>query len=164
MIFPALPWRLIGIAAIGFLILALGVALKMERTQNAKLKAQITACVEARKADRATYEKAQAQAALQNKQQVDRIKGDQERVNDETKAKYERDLARLRAGGLRPEYAAPASPSQGSGTGPVPDATGGADAETVPVPRTVILQAAEGELRCNALIDWINSQVAVSRD
>jgi hypothetical protein len=144
LIFPALPWRLIGIAAIGFLILALGVALKMERTQNAKLKAQIAACVEARKADRATYERAQVEAALANKRQVEKIEQQQQDITNEVSsdlhARLERLRRELRAQGSAPD-GAPGSP----GAGPIPEAPGGADGQAVCLAPDKFLRAAENE-------------------
>jgi hypothetical protein len=114
-------------------------------------------------ADRREYEQAQADAQAKNRADVERIKSEQEKISADQKSKYERDLARLRAGGLRPEFAAPPGSPGKPGTGPDAVATCRADEQNVCVPRTVLVQAGEIELARNALIDWINEQLKVAR-
>jgi hypothetical protein len=120
-------------------------------------------CREARAKDRQTYEDAQKAAAAKNRAEVHRITTEQQRKTDAAKSQYERDLARLRAGGVRPEYTAPPGSPGKPGTGPNAEATCRADAENVCVPRSVIVQAAEIELGRNALIDWVEQQLKIAR-
>lgn len=96
-----------------------------------------------------------------NKEQVRRIEADQEKVNAKISSDYQRDLARLRAEFVRSK-AAQGNPA-GPKASPVPVPAGGADAENVCVPRSLILQAQELELGRNALIDWVNEQLKVAR-
>jgi hypothetical protein len=120
-------------------------------------------CREGRKQDRATYEQAQRDAKAKNDADVARIQAEQEKVNAEAKSRYNRDLRRLRNGGLRKDLAAPkgsAGCSEASANG---KATAGADAEKLCVSRSDVVRVAEAELRLNALIDWVNEQLGVKR-
>src|SRR5207342_1811863 len=64
-------------------------------------------CRQGRIDDRKAYEDAQRKAHEANEAEVKRIENEQESINAEAKSRYERDLARLRAGGLRKDLAAP---------------------------------------------------------
>lgn len=156
-------WKL---AAFGILLALLAIqSVRLGHRANQLERAQINLneCREGRKQDRAAYEQAQKDAKAKNEAEVARIEADQEKVNAEAKSRYERDLARLRAGGLRKDLAAPKGNPGGPQAGSVPEAPGGADAEKLCVPRSDIMRAAEGELRLNNLIDWVNDQLGVRR-
>lgn len=160
----ALPWGMIGIAALGMFVAGLMLALKLERTQNGKLKAQIEKCSEARRADRATYERAQAEAALKNKAQVQRIEKKQQEITDEVSSDLTARLERLRRE-LRDKRPSAAGGSPGrAGAGSVPAAPGGVDeAAGLCLAPGELLSAAESEERHDRLIDWIEKQLAVPR-
>jgi hypothetical protein len=53
----ALPWRLIGYASLGLVIVSLFVALKLERAHSAKLSAQLHAITSAQKQQKRTTER-----------------------------------------------------------------------------------------------------------
>jgi len=155
-------WKL---AALGLLALALAVQtvrLGHERNLLDKARFNLNECHAGRIADRQAYEDAQRKARELNDAEVKRIEADQEKVNAESKSRYERDLARLRAGGLRKDLAAPRS-TGGPATGSVPQATCRDDEANVCVDRRKLLQAAENELTANALRDWIDDQLGVKR-
>jgi hypothetical protein len=122
-------------------------------------------CAEARKADRATYEAAQAEAARKNAEQVQKIEQKQQEKTDAAKRAYDADLARLRAGGVRQQGtpAAKGAPGQPGASG-VPSAPGGADgAPQVCVSAPDALSSAETELRLWHLQQWIAEQLQVER-
>jgi hypothetical protein len=120
-------------------------------------------CREGRKQDRATYEQAQRDAKAKNDADVARIQAEQEKVNAEAKSRYNRDLRRLRNGGLRKDLAAPKGIAGQGGAPGVPQAACRDDAENLCVSRSLVMRAAEIELGRNALIDWINEQMKVGR-
>jgi hypothetical protein len=126
-------------------------------------KAELQSERDARVADRRKYREAQGEAQAKNRAQLERIKSEQEKISADQQSKYERDLARLRAGGVRKEFAAPPGSPGRPGTGPNAVSTCRADEQNVCVPRSVIVRAAEIELGRNALIDWINLQLGVKR-
>jgi hypothetical protein len=152
-------------AGIGALIaLAVLFALyKGERRHSAKLQTQLTASIDGRKQDRASYVSAQAAAAALNKAQVATIEAQQEKVSAEQKSSYQRDLARLRASGVRQDLAAPVRVASGAKAGSVPAPACVSSREDVCVARARVLQGAESELAKNALIDWVNAQAGVTR-
>jgi hypothetical protein len=120
-------------------------------------------CRQGRLDDREAYAQAQRDARAKNDSDVQRIVEQQERVNDEAKSRYQRDLDRLRNGGLRKDLAAPKGSAGCAETSANGKAAAGADGENVCVPRTLLVRAAEIELGRNALIDWINEQLGVKR-
>ena len=156
-------WKLI---ALGLLIAALAVQTLRIDSLKGKLESartELKAEKAGRIADRKSYEAAQRQAQEMNKAQVQQIERQQEQVTDELRTKYQRDLERLRNGGLRPEYTAPPGSPAKPGTPGVPETACRADAENVCVPRSVLVRAGEIELSRNALIAWINAQLGVKR-
>lgn len=115
-------------------------------------------------ADRKAYEDAQKKAAELNKAQVNRIVSEQEKINAEAKSRYQRDLERLRAGGLRKDIAAPQGSSGCSNPGAVPQAAAGVDGPAAMcVLREDLLRGAEVELRLLHLQEWIREQLQVER-
>src|SRR4249919_2712026 len=148
------------------LLMALGiqtVRLGHRSNQLESAKFNLNECREGRKQDRAAYEQAQRDAAAKNEAGVKRIETEQEQINADAKSRYERDLARLRAGGLRKDLAAPKGSAGCAETGADGKAAAGSDAEKLCVSRSDVMHAAEAELRLNALIDWINEQLGVKR-
>lgn len=125
--------------------------------------ANLNECRTGRIEDRKAYEDAQRQASDQNKAEVARIKAEQESINEKARSDYQRDLARLRAGGLRKDIAAPQGSAGCAGTSSNGEAAAGADGENVCVSRSLLVRAAEIELGRNALIDWITEQLKVVR-
>ena len=158
--FKMLPWRLIGIAAAAMAFVLMFATLRLEQAQNVKLRAQIEKCADARQADRASYERAQADAKAKNIAEVKAIEARQEQINAETKSKYASDLARVRAGGVRQDLAAPSSPAGRPGASGAPQAACRSDDANVCISRANLMRAAEIELSRNALIDWVNKQLA----
>jgi hypothetical protein len=157
----SMPWKLIGLGALALFIGSLMLALKIERTQNDKLKAQITACAEGRQADRTAYEAAQKAAAEKNKATVARIESEQERINDEVESNLTARLERLRR-----ELRAQAAPGSAGGTptgpdGKTPGVVDGAP-RMCPSPEE-LLRGAENEERHDQLITWIEKQLGVKR-
>lgn len=163
----ALPWKLIGAGAIALAFLFLYASLKDARSDRDRYKAQAQSLRDLRETDRRNFEAAAKEAARLNREQVARIKADQDRVTQETSREYQADLARLRRDfALRLSGAAkanPGSPGQGR-TGTVPGAASGTDGEArlCYAPEDV-LRAAENELRHEALIEWIEAQRKVER-
>jgi hypothetical protein len=159
----ALPWKLIGWAALGLIVASLFVALKIERAQNGKLKTQVTACAAARQADRSAYESAQRVAAANNKAKVAQIEKRQEAVNNEItsdlNARLERLRSELRAKSSAPQGAPdqPGSPSNGG-------SAKGADGQAgVCYSSGDVLRAAENEERHDQLINWVEKQLQIPR-
>lgn len=161
--FKALPWKLIGLCALGLFIASLIAALMIERRQSDKLKAQVEACAEARKADRETYARGQAEAALKNKEQVHRIKSAQEKINAEVSSDLHSRLERLRRE-LQQKAAAAGGAAKGPGASANGKPTGGTDeAAMVCFAPGELLRAAENEERHDQLISWLEKQLAVPR-
>jgi hypothetical protein len=156
-------WKLIGL---GLLLMALGI--QTARLSHAKgnleqAKINLNECREGRKQDRAAYEQAQRDAAAKNEAEVKRIETEQEQINAEAKSRYERDLARLRAGGLRKDLAAPPRDPRGPKAGSDGAPACRDDEQNLCVSRARVMQAGEIELKANSLIDWINEQLGVNR-
>jgi small-conductance mechanosensitive channel len=157
----ALPWKLIGLAALGMFIGGLFLALKMEQSQNAKLKAQLHECTSLRAQDRTNYIAAQKAAEAENKAQVQSIESQYQRNNDEAVANLNARLERLRRelsqGGTAAPQSHPVKPGlpQAGDPTPAPGATG------VCYPPEVILRAAENEERFDELITLIQKQMNV---
>jgi hypothetical protein len=132
--------------------------------QLERAKINLNECREGRKADREAYERAQRQAQELNDAEVSRIVTEQDKINAETKSRYDRDLDRLRAGGLRKDLAAPpgsAGCSQASTDG---KAAAGVDGPAaVCVLTEDLLRGAEVELRLLHLQNWIKEQLQVER-
>lgn len=139
-----------------FLTLILGIALHMERVHGRKLERRNTELVELRKADRASYEAAQAQAQANNQAQVHKIEAQHEAVTDRIRTDYRRDLDRLRAQSGVPQGSAGGAKAPG-----VPQAPGGAHADGVPPAPCDHLCASEIELRLLYLQNWIADQLKV---
>lgn len=156
-------WKLaVGIGAL--IALAMLLALyRGEKRHSAKVEAQLVASVEARKADRVIYQTAQVAAQAKNEAQVARIETDQEKASAELKNDFDRDLARLRAGGVRQDLAAVGRATRSAQASGISAPACQPDGENMLVSRALIMQAAEIELGRNALIDWINRQIDVTR-
>lgn len=156
-------WKL---AAFGILLALLAVqSVRLGHRSNQLEKSQfaLNEYREMRKQDRAAYEQAQRDAKAKNDAGVARIETEQEKVNADAKIRYERDLARLRAGGLRKDLAATSRNPGKPKAGPAPEAACRDDAENLCVSRARVMQAGEIELKANGLIDWINEQLGVKR-
>lgn len=130
-------------------------------------KTELGKCITGRKEDRLAYRQAQLDAKAKNLAEVERIESAQEKITDDIQARYSRDLARLRSERLRAQGAAPKSAAGSAQAGGISNTAPRADAENLPVPRSELLQcegdAAEIELKGNALIDWIERQLGVKR-
>src|SRR6185369_14826758 len=113
----ALPWKLIGLAALGLFIGGLFLALKMEQSQNAKLKAQLHECSSLRAQDRTNYIAAQKAADDLAKQNVQRVTIEQQRISHEVSSDYARQLADLRARFDRLRAHSGTAPGQPQGPG-----------------------------------------------
>lgn len=162
LILKALPWKLIGWAAIAFAFIACLAALRMEQAQNDKLKAQLHECTTLRQSDRDSYAKAQADAAKTNREQVAKVEQQQKEITHEIATDYARQLADLR-NRLRSQ-AAPAAPGATGTTGSsaIRDPAAGADGQAgVPLPPAELLRAAENELQLDQLISWVERQTKV---
>jgi hypothetical protein len=162
--FRAFPWKTIGFAALGLMLASALIALKIERSTSAKLSAQIEKCVEARKADRSAYEKAQAQAKADNLIQVRKIETEQKAKSDAIQSRWDADRARLaelmRVKGTT-TVKGPAGPA---GSPAVPGTSGGSDgAGAVCIPEGDALSAAENELKLFYLQEWLREQLKVAR-
>jgi hypothetical protein len=156
-------WKLIGLGLLLMLLAVQSVRLGHAKNETERAKINLNECRQGRIDDRKAYDGAQRKAHEANEAEVKRISDEQEQINADAKSRYERDLSRLRAGGLRKDLAAPSRDSGSSKAGTVPETAPGADAEKLCVPRSEIMRAAEGELRLNSLIDWINEQLRVER-
>jgi hypothetical protein len=156
-------WKLIGLGLLCLLLAVQTVRLGHRSNQLERAKINLNECREGRKADREAYAQAQRDAKAKNEAEVSRIEKEQEQISAEAKSRYQRDLDRLRNGGLRQDLAAPKG-SAGCATASADGkAASGVDGENVCVPRSLLVQAAEIELGRNALIDWINNQLKVAR-
>jgi hypothetical protein len=133
------------------------ISIRADHREIAKLKSQISKCAQARKADQDAYRKAQSDAAVKNKAQVEHVKAEQEKINEDVATKYERDLARLRAGNVR-NGPAPSGPTSHPGPPDAGKAPSGIGGQVVSLPGPELLRAQEIELQLNALIDWVNGQ------
>ena len=156
-------WKPIGIGLLVMLLAVQSVRLGNRTNQLEREKINLNECREGRKQDRAAYEQAQRDAKAKNEAEVARIEAEQEKINADAKSRYERDLSRLRAGGLRKDLAAPKGAAGCAEASAVPDPAKGTDAEVLCVSRSDVMRAAESELRLNGLIDWINEQLGVKR-
>lgn len=111
----------------------------------------------ARKADRSAYERAQLEAAAKNRADVAAKEAQSQRISDNAKTAYARDLAELRR--LRANSAAPARPSGSAHPPQGRPAPGGADADGLQLPPDEHLQASEIELRLMHLQNWVIEQL-----
>lgn len=133
------------------IVLALAVAVQTVRLNHTRDNLEREKA--ARVADRIAYKAAQDKAREQMKAENRRIEAEQEAKTNEIKSRYERDLARLRAGGLRKDLKSPARPDRA----PQDNATACRDdAQNMCIDRRRVLQAAETELSHHALIDYVN--------
>lgn len=127
-------------------------------------QAQLTHEIAARKADRDAYAKAQADAAAQNKAQVQHVEQQYQRNSDNERQAYLDDLAKLRAGRVRPQ--APAAPSSAGAANPSADdaAAPRIDDAGVCVPATsdVCEAGAEIELRLMHLQNLFEQQTTIN--
>lgn len=127
-------------------------------------RANLNECRQGRIDDRKAYEQAQRDAQVKNDADVSRIVGEQEKVNAEAKSRYERDLARLRSGGVRKDLAAPPGSAGCAEAGADGKAAAGVDGtDQLCVSRSLILRGAEIELQLMHLQDWINDQLQIQR-
>ncbi len=156
-------WKLIGVGLLVVLLALQSFRVNSERKVKVKAQEAQVASEQARAEDRANYRNAQVAAAKMNDAQVATIEAKQEKISAEQKSNFDRDLARLRAGGVRQDLAAVSRPAGRAKAGSVPAPTCQSDDANVCVDRKVIVQAAEIELGRNALIDWINRQIEVPR-
>lgn len=118
-----------------------------EQVTNAR--AATAKCQSDRQADRQAYVTAQVQAQAANKAQVQKVEQQYQRNSDNERQAYLDDLAKLRAGRVRPQASAPSGAPGSAGT-PAPDAgTPRIDDAGVCVPATsdVCEAGAEIELR-----------------
>lgn len=161
----AMPWKLIGFAALGLFVVGLMLALNIERVQNGKLKAQIEQCTEARAADRRSYEGAQKLAAAQNQADVARIEKDQDHVTQEVERNLNARLAELRRQLVHSGQAAAIGGPRGqSPTGADGKSGAGiAEAAGLCLATSELLSAAESEERHDRLIDWVEQQLRIQR-
>jgi hypothetical protein len=136
--------------------------LRHAHAEAAKWEKQFHSEHAGRLADRASYVKAQADAAAQNKAQVQRVEQQQQKVTDNVEAQYRADLARLHAEQLRQQPNAASPGVAGRPGSPAPGtASSGPDGQAVPLPGPDLLRAQETELQLNALIDWELQQEAI---
>jgi hypothetical protein len=159
----ALNWRMLGLCAAAFAILALFAHDRIQVAKVGKLKAQVEQCASDRRADRRAYEDAQAAAALKNKAEVARIEKEQGNVTNEVSRNLNLRLERLRR-----ELQQKAPAAGGSSRGPAAGADGkpraGADEEAgLCLAPDELLRAAESEERHDRLIDWIEQQLKIQR-
>lgn len=152
----ALPWRLIGLSALAFAVLALFAHDRITLAQNGKLKAQLERSESARRADRSAYESAQRIASAENKRLVAEENKLRAQISDSSRTSYLADRERLRLQ-ARTAQGAP----RVSGASGVPQAAGGADGEELRLSGPQLLRAQELELQLNALIDWVAGQSKV---
>jgi hypothetical protein len=141
--------------ALALLCLVQFVTIRGEKRHSAKLAALVK-CEAARKADRTAYERAQTDAAAKNKAEVAAKEAQSQRISDNAKTAYARDLAELRR--LR-SNSTPARPSGHSGSSKDCPATGGADADGLRLSADEHLQASEIELRLMYLQNWVIDQL-----
>lgn len=157
-----LPWKLIGLAALGLALVSALAALKMERLHSAKLSAQIAACSEARKADRAAYEAAQAKAAQQNLEHVSRKENQQKVANNEATRNLNAHLEQLRR-----ELRSNAAPQGHPGSPKVPqagDPPGTPDSPGVYLTPEEHLRAAEDETRHAELVALVEQLIRITNE
>ena len=159
----AIPWKLVGFAALGLALALMFAALKAERSHSAKLQAQIEKCAEARKADRAAYESAQAKAKADNLIQVRKIEEQQRERTDAIQSRWDADRARLAELMRVKGTAAPKGPTGPAGSPAVPGTAGGPDDAQVCIPEGDALSAAENELKLFYLQEWVREQLRVGR-
>jgi hypothetical protein len=114
----------------------------------------------ARLDDRAAYEKAQAEAASNNKAHVAQIEQQYQRNSDDERQAYLRDLAELKR--LRQQNAAPSGAPGTAGPSPAPAPSGGADGDGLHLSTDEHLQASEIELRLLHLQNWVLKQLNVN--
>lgn len=159
----AMPWRLIGMAALALFIAALMGALKIERAQNGKLKSQIERVTEARAADRAAYEAAQKLAETRNRAKVAEIELEQERITADATQSLSARLERLRRE-LR-QTPSPAPGAAGRPGSPADGTTpGGTPGEAqVCIPTSKYVLGAEYEEKLDQWITWYERQLGVTR-
>jgi len=149
------------IALVGVVALALmfRVQLGLERRHSGHLTVRVNELTALRATDRASYVKAQADAADKNRAEVKAIEQRQEAITNDVQANLTDRLERLRRE-LRQGTAAPqgstssagASPNGKSGAG-TPQATG------LCLEADQLLRAAENEERHDRLIDWVEQQL-----
>ena len=155
-------WQLVSLALAAFALLQ-HFQLADARHDRDSWHRQFTAEHQGRAEDRAAYEKAQKDAAAKNKAEVAQQEAQSQRISDNAKTAYERDLAQLRADNQRlRSKAAPSSPGK-PGVSEDGSATKGADGDGVQVSPDDHLQAQEIELRLMYLQNWVKDQLGAQR-
>ena len=146
-------WKLLGL---GILCLLLAIQQVRIASRDNKIERQQIALNELRAGIK--------EAKRLNEQQVQRIEKEQQEISDDIEAKYEADLARLRAElgkRLRPQSPSnPGSPQAGP-DGKTPGTTD--EAARVCIPTGDYVRGAETELQLDTLITWVEEQLKVVR-
>jgi hypothetical protein len=158
----ALPWKLIGLSALALAFLGLVAALKIERSQNAKLQAQIELVQAARVADELAYKAAQAESARLNLEQVRKVEQRQSEINDELQSSWNADRARL-ADIMRSKGGANQGSAKPAALPRVPTTPGGPNDLRVCLAEGDALSAAQNELRLFYLQEWVREQLKINR-
>lgn len=144
----------LGLIAVSIFALVQHFELVSSRHTATKWRNQFTAEHKAREADRKAYSDAQAAAKAKNEATIKRVEHEQDRITQDVRTSYARDLERLRR---------QAAPGHAGGT-QAPDngkAAGGADGDGLRVPPEDLLRAQEIELRLLYLQRWVNEQTKV---
>lgn len=154
-------WKLIGL---GLLLMALAVQQVRINSRDNKIERQQIDIRELR-GERDSLIAAAKEAERLNKEQVQRIVTDQEKINGDIEARYRADRERMqRELAERLRRQTDNGHPQGPGAGPNGKAPGGSDAEApVCIPPSQYVQGAETELQLDTLIDWIEQQLQVKR-
>ena len=136
--------------------------LHAEQRHSTKLSEQVAKCDAARRADRQSYVTAQQQAQAANKAQVQKIEQQYQRNSDNEREAYLSDLAKLRAGRVRPQASTPASPSGPTGAPAPSGPSGGIDGSgEVRLSSEEFLRAQEIELQLMHLENWVREQTSI---
>jgi hypothetical protein len=149
------------LAELACIALALALAVQTVRLHHAqgvlaKARSALKAEKAGRAADRASYVKAQADAAAKNKAEVKAKEAQSQRISDNAKTAYERDLADLHRLRQRTAQGSPGKP----GTSKDGAAAAGADgADQLPLPPQELLRAQEIELQLMHLQGWVSDQL-----
>ena len=135
------------------------IRVKTEQRHARKVEQQLSKSEAARKADRAAYEKAQADAATANKAQVARVKQQQQEITDATVSRLNSRLELIR-GELR-KSAPQGSPGSAGAGNPGQAPCRAIDPAWLCLSPEERLRAAESEERHDTLIDWVIQQSKV---
>lgn len=163
MILPTwlVPWKLYLLGIVSAVTIA---TITLQQQHITRLQNSLQLQLEGRRADRATYAKAQAEATVKNLEDVRKAEAKQEQISKERSIEYQAGLADLRTRYQRLLSNSPTKDTPGSSSLPkAPSAPSGPDGtDELLLPSERLLRAQEIELQLMELQRWNREQAEVT--